>query len=162
VQAARIVLRRDREAVLREHRPGIQARVHLHDGDAGLAVARQQRALDRRRAAPARQQRSMNVHGAQARRPERARRQQQAVGGDHHDVGARPLQHPEGLVGFQAVRLEDLEIPRKRELLDRAGCGLQAAAGGPVRLRQHQRDFVAGRQQRGQRACRELGSACED
>src|SRR6185312_16461708 len=36
VQAAEIVVRRDRQPMLREHWPGIQTRIHLHDADASL------------------------------------------------------------------------------------------------------------------------------
>ena len=42
------------------------------------------------------------------------------------------------------------------------GAGLQAAAGGPVGLRQDQRDVVAGVEQARQRARGELGRAGED
>ncbi len=44
--------------------PGIEAGVHLHDADAGARVAGFDGAHDRRGAAPARQQRGMDVDGA--------------------------------------------------------------------------------------------------
>ena len=72
----------------KQHRPGIEPGLHLHDGDAGFGIAGQDRALDRRRAAPARQQRGVDVDAAEARHVEHRLRQDQAVGGDHHDVGA--------------------------------------------------------------------------
>src|SRR5262249_28419654 len=43
MQRLEIVFRRDRHAVLGKHRPGVQACIHLHDGDAGLCIAGKQR-----------------------------------------------------------------------------------------------------------------------
>ena len=48
-------IRQDRHRLLQQHRPGVETFVHLHDRNPGLAVAGEDRALDRRRAAPARQ-----------------------------------------------------------------------------------------------------------
>ena len=64
VQRRAGVARVDRHADDREHRAGVEAGVHLHDRDAGLGIAREQRALDRRRTAPARQQRRVDVDAA--------------------------------------------------------------------------------------------------
>ena len=52
------------------HRAGVEALVHLHDGDAALLVAGHDGAVDRRRAAPARQQRGVHVETAEPRRIE--------------------------------------------------------------------------------------------
>ena len=62
----------DRSATSRvsQHRPGIEPCLHLHDRHAGHLVAGEDRALDRRRAAPARQQRGVDVEAAQPRRVE--------------------------------------------------------------------------------------------
>ena len=61
----------------------------LHDGDPGLAIASEQRALDRRCAAPARQQRGVDVERAVRRGLENARRKQDSVGGDDNRVRPR-------------------------------------------------------------------------
>jgi hypothetical protein len=53
-----------------------------------VRVAGEDGALDRRRAAPARQQRSVNIDGAEARQREHRLGQNQPVGRDHHGVGA--------------------------------------------------------------------------
>ena len=74
---------------LQQHRPGVEPVIHLHDGHAGHRVAGQDRPLDRRSAAPARQQRSMNVHAAHLRRVEDRLGQDQAVGRDHRDIGVQ-------------------------------------------------------------------------
>ena len=52
---------------LQQHRPGIQTGFHLHQADAGLGVAGEHGTLDRRRTAPARQQRGMHVPATQPR-----------------------------------------------------------------------------------------------
>ena len=69
-----------------QHRAGIEPLVHLHDGDAGLPVAGEDGALDRRRAAPARQQRGMDVEAAEPRRL-----QDRAAAGSGHR--RRPRRH---------------------------------------------------------------------
>ena len=56
VQAGGGVAGQDRQAALEQHRPGVQTFIHLHDGDAGLAVASLEGAMDGCRTAPARQQ----------------------------------------------------------------------------------------------------------
>ena len=48
-------------------RSGVEAFIHLHDHHAGLLVARHDRPLDRRGAAPARQERGVAVVGAEPR-----------------------------------------------------------------------------------------------
>ena len=52
---------------LEQHGAGVEPRVELHDGDAGFRVAGEDGALDRRGAAPARQQRTVDVQAAEAR-----------------------------------------------------------------------------------------------
>ncbi len=56
VELARGLVGSDRHADTREHRPGVETGFDLHEVDAGLRVAGEDRPLDRRRAAPARQQ----------------------------------------------------------------------------------------------------------
>ena len=55
-----------------------------------VRIAGEQRALDRRGAAPARQQRGMDVDAAEPRHREHRRRQDQAVGHDHERIQPRP------------------------------------------------------------------------
>ena len=68
--------------------PGVETRVDLHDGDAGFGVAREDGALDRRGAAPARQQRAVDVQAAEPRQIEHRLRQDQPVGDDHEQIRA--------------------------------------------------------------------------
>jgi hypothetical protein len=79
-QSLRCIARIDFERAREQHRSGIESLLHAHDRNAGDAVAGEDRALDRRRAAPARQQRGVNVEATQARNRERLRRQDQSIG----------------------------------------------------------------------------------
>ena len=80
VQRAARGLRADGCALHQKHGAGVQAFVHRHDGDAGLAVAGQDRVLDRGRSPPAGQQRGVDIQAAESRRGQNRRRQQQPVG----------------------------------------------------------------------------------
>ena len=81
------VLVLDLNRALEQHRPGIEPGLHLHDGDAGHFIAGHDRPLDRCGAAPAGQQRGVDVEAAQHRRVEDRLRQDQAVGRDYRDIG---------------------------------------------------------------------------
>ena len=70
-----------------QHVARIQAFGHLHGGHAGLLVARDHRPLDRRRTAPARQQRAVHVDAPARRDVEHRFWQQLAV--RHDDDGIR-------------------------------------------------------------------------
>jgi hypothetical protein len=62
----------------------------------------------------------------------------------------------------QALRLAHLQAALEREALHRARARTQAAAGGPVGLREDQGDVVTGLEQPDQAAFRESGSPRED
>ena len=73
-RAARPRSRRRRSATTRDANTGPVSRpASTPSRDAGLGVAREDRPLDRRRAAPARQQREVHVHEARAATPRAAR-----------------------------------------------------------------------------------------
>ena len=80
---ARVVVA-DREPLLRGDRAGVELRDRLVDRHAGLLVAGEDRALDRRRAAPAREERRMDVQ--EQRLLEQARRDVEAVRADDDAV----------------------------------------------------------------------------
>ena len=167
LQRAGRVIRRDRDGLGKQHRTGVEAGVHLHDGDAGDVVAGFDRALDRRCAAPARQQRGVNVQAAVTRQREQPRRQDQPVGGDDDHLGRGGTEQRLGGAGVvgelaveaQAARLRDRDPVRERERLHRRGQQLHAAPGGPVGLGQDERDLEPGRVQARQGDAREIGSA---
>jgi methyl-accepting chemotaxis protein len=60
----------DRDAFGETDRPGVETFFHTHDADAAFAVSRHHGTVDRRRAAPARQQRAMQIETAMRRRVE--------------------------------------------------------------------------------------------
>mmetsp|Transcript_6682 Transcript_6682/g.27948 ORF Transcript_6682/g.27948 Transcript_6682/m.27948 type:complete len:400 (+) Transcript_6682:401-1600(+) len=165
VQRGGAVGRADGLACHQAHGPGVEPGVHLHDGDPGLGVAGLDRAVDGRRAAPARQQGRMDVQAAAPRGVQHPLRQDQAIGGHHHHVGVRRDQRLAGRLGvrgvfavqLQALRLRHRQARRQRALLDGRGLQLHAAAGRAVGLGQHQGHREAGAQQRVQRDGRELG-----
>jgi hypothetical protein len=161
METARIVLIGDRQPVLAQHRPGIQACVHPHDGDSRFAIAREDGALNRRGASPARQQRGVNVERTVRRETEERRRKQNTVGRDHD--GVRPSRAPLILfAGAEPLRLRKTETSGERDLLDRARKGTHAAPGGPVRLRDDERNLVTCLQQALQRLGGEGRRAGED
>ena len=68
-------------------RAGVEAGLHAHDHDPGLRVAGHDRPLDRGGAAPARQQRGVQVEAAVPGYGEEGARQDLTIGNDHDDVG---------------------------------------------------------------------------
>jgi len=80
---------RDRQLFRHGDGAGVQALLHLHDHDAGFFVAGHDRALDRRGAAPARQQRGVQIEAAEFWRIEHVFRQDQAIGHDHRHIGVQ-------------------------------------------------------------------------
>ncbi|MNL28385.1 hypothetical protein D3C87_1500250 [compost metagenome] len=88
----------------------------------------------------------MDIQAAQARQGQHLGRQDQAVGGHHHDIGRRGRQRIDSRAGFlgilalaaQRARLEhEPQAGIEGELLDRARLQLHAAARRAVRLGQH-------------------------
>ncbi len=142
VQRAGRVLPRDRERILKQHRPGIEALVHLHDGDAGFDISREQRALDRRGATPAREQRSVHVDATARRQREQRGRQHQPISGHHQRFRTGRCDGALRIWILERGWLQQGEAAREREPFHRRMLGLQAATGRPVRLGQDERDFV--------------------
>ena len=81
---AGVVLGSDRECLLGRDRAGVELLHRLVDRDAGLLVPGEDRALDRRGAAPARKQRRVHVEPEGAR--EQVGRDQEPVGADDHGI----------------------------------------------------------------------------
>jgi hypothetical protein len=103
----------------------------------------------------------MDVEYAVRRNLKCARRQYQPVCRDHQGVGPRGSEAIQRVLVLQALRLKDVQAARGSQLFDGACRWPQAPARGPVRLRQHQRDVVAGIEQRRQRARRKFWSTGE-
>ena len=117
-----------------QHRPGVQALLHLHQAHAGALVAGLDGALDRRGAAPARQQRGVHVPAAIGGDGEHRGRQDQPVGHDDEQVRCERSELLAGLHRPEVLRLVDRDPARQGFELDRGGLQLAAAPGGSVGL----------------------------
>ena len=151
MQAGCGIVGRNRQGLVQQHVARVQPGIHLHDGDAGLAVARLNGAVDGGCATPAGQQRGVDVDAAQPRQVQHPLRQQQAVGGHDHDVGLRSKQGSACSLGIlwvfaiqpQAAGLGHGQAMRQCSLLDGRSLQLQAAAGGAIGLGQNQWHGIA-------------------
>jgi hypothetical protein len=152
----------DRQWFSPEHRAGIQPSVHLHDRNAGFAVAGKQSALNRRGTAPARQQGGVNVERAEARSFEKCGREKQSVSGYDQRVWPQGADFPQLWSILQLRWLPDWNSALGGEALHRARRRPQAAARRAVRLCQNQLNFVTRAEQAGQRPSSELGRTGED
>ena len=83
----------------------VDAVADAHDGYTGLGIAFKNGALDRRRTAPAGEQRSVDVHAAQRSHGENLVRKDAAVCGDAEDVGLHGAEWVVHL-GRHAISLE--------------------------------------------------------
>ena len=153
---------RDRQPLGHRDVAGIEADIHLHHHHAALGIARHDGAVDRGGAAPARQQRGMQIEAAELRGVENGLGQDHAIGDDHGGigvVGAKFLQRFRRLQGRRR-QYGDTEPPRL--LLDRGRLQLHAAPGGLCRAGIDRRDLVAMGDEFQQRRHREIGRAHED
>jgi hypothetical protein len=89
-------------------------------------------------------------------------RQEQTVGGDHERFGARRGDFLAGSRILEACGLKNLKAILDGDLLDGALGRAQAPARRPIRLRQYQRNFMTGIEQRGERLRREVRCAGEN
>ena len=147
MQAAAGVGGGNRRSHLEQHRAGIQSGFHLHYGDAAFTVTRLHGALDRRRAAPARQQRGMAVDAAQTRGVQHHLRQDQSIGHHNHQVRLQRGQFGLCFRRPQGGGLVHRNAVLDGQLLDRAGHQLVAAAGRAVRLGVDGDDLMLGAEQ---------------
>lgn len=127
---------------LQEHGTGVEAFIELHDRHAGARIAGEYGALDRSRAAPARQKRSVNIDAAECRERENLRRHDEPV--RHHDEYIRP---PAGELrtrhlAFECLRLEKRKVARDGRFLHRTCREAAAASARPIGLRQDPDNLV--------------------
>ena len=162
MQRARGLVFRDRQRLLQQYGPGVETGVHLHDGDAGAGVPGEQRALYGRGAAPARQQRSVNVQAAprqrvQALRPARSARRRRRRLPRH-----RPQLTAAATLSSRAAGCSTASPLACASSFTAEGWDLQAAAGGAIGLCQHERDLVTRIEQRSERTRGKFGRAGKD
>ena len=138
----------DGQRLAEQHRAGVQAGVHLHDGGAGFPVAGLDRPLNRRGAAPARQQRAVHVDAAEPGQGQHRAGDDQAVG--HHDqrVQRQIAQLVLNLVGFEGVRLQHRQVVCQGQFFHRPGLHFLTAAGAAIRLGEHRGNGVRAVEQR--------------
>jgi hypothetical protein len=113
-----------------QDRAGVEACLHLHDADAGFGVARHDGAVDRGRAAPAGQERGVDVEAAEARGIEDGLRQDQAIGDDDGDIRAKGGEGGLFIGRFQADGMADGQAELGGAGVDRGRAQVLAASGG--------------------------------
>ena len=132
----------DFERARRQHGTGVEALIHAHDGDAGSCVSREDGALNRRGAAPTRQQRGMDVDTAELRQAQRGRRQQQTVGNDDERVELQALEYRQCLRRFETRWLMYAKPMLEGECFDGTRVQRHAAPGRAVRLGEYGADSM--------------------
>ena len=144
-----------------EDRSGVEARVHPHDRDPGLPVAGEDRMMHRGRAAPAREDRCVDVDAAEPGDGEDRSRQQKAVGRDDQRVEAERGQRARRLGGAHRAGLEDLDAGAGGTPLDGAFRDAATAPRARVGPGEHRLDRMAGARQGIEDDGRELRGAGE-
>ncbi len=139
--------RPDRDGLGQQDRAGVEPLFHLHDADAGLAVAGEDGALDRRRATPARQERGVDIEAAEPGRRQHRLRQDQAIGRHYCRVEAERGELGNGS-GVEARRRMHGQVRCLGCLLHGRGLRSLAATGRTRRLAVDGGDVVPGRAQR--------------
>ena len=104
----------------------------------------------------------MNVQRAMTACIQQSRREQQSIGGDHDCIRAQSAYLLDLRRAFQAMRLQHGDAVCAREALHGAARRAQAPARGAVRLRQNQRNLVAGGYKARKSSLSELGRAGKD
>jgi len=130
--------------------------IDAHDGDAGFRLAILDRALNRRRPAVLRKNRSVNVEESALRNLQERGRKNLSIRHDDADIGLGRRDHVDRVADFCRLRQRQSELvcfDRHRRRLQ-----FQAASGALVGLGDDERDFVLARE-RLERGNRKFGSA---
>ena len=152
----------DRDALDEAERPGIEPFVHAHHANARLLIAGHDGALDRRRAAPARQERGMEVEAAERGKLEDRFRQYQAIGDDDRDIGRMAEKTLRRLFVAKGLRRQHLDAEPLRRELDGRRPFRHATAGRTRRARIGGDDLMARPDDGGERRNGKLRRAHED
>ena len=155
--------RADLRRLLEQDGAGVEPLVHPHRRHPGPRVAGGDGGLDRRGAAPARQQRGVEVDAAVARQVEQRAREDLAEGDDHGDVGRRAPPPRPGTRERGRARAASPRRPCSRAQRATGGsCGSLAAAGRARRLGDDAHRRPPRRDQGGERRHREFRRAEEE
>ena len=149
----------DRCLLFEDHIAGIQSLTHVHGGDTGHALSVDDAPLDRTCAAVFWQQRTMDVDAAIARQFQNLLWQNLAVGNHRNQVRLQFLKDLQRSTVAHLLRLENRNIVRKCQFLDRRCHQLIASALWFVRLGKHADNLMVGFQQLLQRSLCKFGSS---
>ena len=159
-QAAVVVVGPDRLGALEAERPGVELGGGTHDRHAGLLVAGLDRPLDRRRPAPARQQRRMHVEHLVL--GEQRLAEQRPVGADQHRLGLGRGDRRARVLGVHVGGLDRLDAEPARVLGQRRRLQPPAAPARAVGPGDHEQRPVWGRGEAVEHLHRELRGAQVD
>ena len=162
VKLARGHVGADRHPLGHGDRAGIEGLFHAHDRDARLRVSGHDGAVDRRSAAPARQQRCMQIEAAERHRLQDRLGQEQAVGDHDGGVGRMGANTFGRFRRPQRLWRENRKAQPPRLAFDRTRLLLHAAAGGPRRRRIDRGNLVSAPDDLDQRGNGEFRRAHED
>ena len=137
-----VVVGPDRLGLHEAHRTGVETGRETHDRDPGLLVAGHDGALDGRRAAPARQQRGMDVEDLEV--GQQRLLDQRAEGTEDEHVRAGRGQPLARLGGVDRLGLEEVEAERARRVGHRRRRQLAPASRGAVGAGDDERGPVVG------------------
>ena len=93
---------------------GIEPLIHVHDADSRFAIARQDRRLDRRRAAVPWQKRRVQIQAGDSRNLQDRTRQDLSVGHHHDHIRRERAYFRDGLFAFDSGRLQDRQLAVRR------------------------------------------------
>ena len=130
--------------VSQQHIAGVQTFRHLHGGNACHFIARDDCPLNRRRTAPARQQRTVHVDAAVRRDIEHRLGQQLAVSHYDDNLGCQFAQTRLLVLIFEGVRLKNRNIMLECECFHRRSGENLLAALRLIRLRVYRADVMSG------------------
>jgi hypothetical protein len=131
-----------------EDRSGVESGLHAHDADACLRITGEDGALDRRGAAPTRQQRGMDVDATEPGRFQDCARQSQTIGDHDHQVSPELAQLLDGLgIVLESLGLIHCQTAIERQCLHWAHLESASASGRAVGLGIDTDHFVPGIEQ---------------
>ena len=112
----------DTHPVLSQDRAGIETFIHLHDGHTSFVISGHNGPLDRRRAAPSRQQRHVNIDAAQTWGLQNFFGKDQTVGHHNNQIRIKFSKVRYGVWRFKVIRRQNRNAPLFGESMDRCGC----------------------------------------
>ena len=161
-QVHRSRIRTNFDGLLQKNRPRVQALFQQHGRVSREGVAHGNGPLNRRRAAVFWQQRAVQIDAAQPRQHKHPRRNNAPIGHNNNRLRGNGFKlRAELRVISDLFRLRNSQSRGKRRLLHGRCRQLLCSPHGPVRLRDHQCNFMTRRKQRFERRNSKAGSAAK-